>query len=183
MPSRRSPARQGTGAVVIERLRELADRPLDRRVGRAVFILGLAVTVAVSLLVGFATVGGKDGSDPSAEMGADGGSTSSHPLTAPRIATPEPVTRPEQDPQDRRGSAARRRAVAELESHRALQHVPYRRGGVAISLVGARGLRAVLGVTAPTIAAARVGWRDFLRRFHDRGSAYLARFRGGGDRG
>jgi hypothetical protein len=63
-----------------------------------------------------------------------------------------------------------------LRSHQALQHVPYRRGELAITLVGARGHRALLRVSAPTLSSARHGWRAFLRRYHDRGEAYIARF-------
>ena len=81
-----------------------------------------------------------------------------------------------QDPQDRRGSALARRSGRELASHRALQHVPYRREAVSIALVGARGTRAVLRVSAPTLTAARRSWRSFLRRYRDSGRAYLPRF-------
>jgi hypothetical protein len=89
-----------------------------------------------------------------------------------------------QDPQDHPGSAAHRRATREIADHRALQHVPYRAGGVAIDLVGARGDRAVLAVRATTRAAARRGWRAFLRRYRDDGHSYFPRFRtGGGPRG
>jgi hypothetical protein len=86
-----------------------------------------------------------------------------------------------QDPQDRPGSAAARRTSRALRTHRALQHVPYRRGEVAIALVGARNGQAVLRVSAPNIAAARRGWRAYLRRYRDDGRAYLPRFRGPGD--
>jgi hypothetical protein len=89
-----------------------------------------------------------------------------------------------QDPQDNRGSAAARRADHELDRHRALQHIPFHHGAVAITLVGAKGPRAVLRVSAPTLAAARGGWRSFLRRYHDEGAAYLPRFRvSGGSNG
>jgi hypothetical protein len=167
---------------MVDRLRNLAERPLDRRVARAVLILGLAVSVGVGLLVGLAAVEGGDGSGAGGTRGAVNQMRSriESPAAVPTKAPPRP---PEQDPQDRRGSAARRRATAELGSHRALQHVPYRHGGLSIVLAGAQGSRAVLRVTAPTSVAARTGWRDFLRRFHDRGSAYLPRFRRGRDRG
>jgi hypothetical protein len=81
-----------------------------------------------------------------------------------------------QDPQDRPGTFAHRRAGRELATHRALQHVPWRRGDVTVELVGARDGRAVLRVEAPGIATARRGYHVFLRRFHDDGRAYLPRF-------
>jgi len=81
-----------------------------------------------------------------------------------------------QDRQDRPGTVAHHRAAEELAGHRALQHVPYRRAGVSIDLIGARGDRAVLGVRADTPAAARDGWLLFLRSFDDPGRAYLPIF-------
>jgi hypothetical protein len=166
---------------VVDRLRNLADHPLDRRVARAVLILGLAATVGVGLLVCLAAVEGGDG--PGAGRTGAASSRARSRIPSPAAIRPKAQPRwPEQDPQDRLGSAARRRAIAELRSHRALQHVPYRHGGVSIALAGAQGPRAVLRVTAPTTLAARAGWRAFLRRFHDHGSAYLPRFRGGRER-
>lgn len=168
---------------MVERLRELADRPLDRGVARAILIIGLAVTIGLSLMVGLAAVEGGEGSSSDGAVSTGARVVRSLPSHPARVAVGHPARRPSQDPQDRRGSAARRRAVAELRSHRALQHVPYRRGGVAINLVGARGPRAVLRVTAPTSRAARAGWRAFLRRYRDRGAAYVPLFRGGQSRG
>jgi hypothetical protein len=167
---------------VIGRLRDLAERPLDRRTARAVLILGLAVTIGVSLLVGLAAVERGDG--PTAADSRPAGARPASSVSPDAItATPARGPRPGQDPQDRPGSTARRRAVAELESHRALQHVPYTRRGVTVQLIGARGSRAVLRVTAPTTQAARTGWRSFLRRFDDPGTAYIPLFRGGRGRG
>lgn len=165
---------------MVERLRELADRPLDHGVARAILILGLAVTIGVSLLVGLAAVEGGEGSSSGGDVSTRAPLVRSLSSPRARVTIAHPAPRAAQDPQDRRGSAARRRAVAELRSHRALQHVPYRRDGVAISLVGTRGSRAVLRVTAPTSRAARAGWRVFLRRCRDGGAAYVPLFRRGG---
>lgn len=180
MPNRRDPGGTKAGSKVFDRLRGLADCPLDRRVARAVLILGLAATIGTGVVVALAGV--EKGGNPDAPSGHDRAPVR---LVQPRaqsqtagVALARRRVR-EQDPQDRRGTAARRRAVAELGSHRALQHVPYRSGRVSIVLAGAQARRAVLRVTAPTPAAARRGWREFLRRFDDRGSAYLPRFRGG----
>jgi hypothetical protein len=53
---------------------------------------------------------------------------------------------------------------------------------VAIDLVGARGPRAILRVSAPGIDVGRRGYRRFLRRFGDEGREYIPRFRARGDR-
>jgi hypothetical protein len=172
---------------VVERLRALLERPLDPAVARAVLVL------ACSLTVGFAALG-VTGSDraaaprqrqPAAGRPAGAAPSGSEPARAPLPERPGAhPTDPRQDPQDRPGSAAERRARHELMSHRALQHVPYRRGDVAITLVGARGPRAVLRVQARTATAAHRGWRAFLRRYHDLGRTYLPIFRSkGGSRG
>lgn len=82
-----------------------------------------------------------------------------------------------QDPQDRPGTAAAKRAAQALASHRALQHVPYRHGDVTIRLTAAvKNGKAILTVTAPTPAEAKAGYRRFLARYHDTGRAYRARF-------
>jgi hypothetical protein len=165
---------------VVERLRALAERPLDRDVARAVLALGLAVTIGLSLLASLASVGHGDNNGSSRASAPDHSGGGYRPYVAARIGprreAPRSSARPEQDPQDRRGSLARRRAVAELESRRALQHVPYKDGRFAVELVGVRGTRSVLRVTAPTVRAARSGWRTFLRRFDDKGAAYLPIF-------
>jgi hypothetical protein len=173
---------------VVDRLRELAGRPLDRRVAQATLALGLAVTVGFCLLVALAGIGRRDGADPAARLRpaavrpATPGPSAPASESGPASPVTGPTPRPRQDPQDRRGSAGRRRTAAELESHRALQHVPWRQGDIAIGLVGADGSRAILRVVGPDLAAARLGYRSFLRRFEDRGRAYLARFRARGGR-
>jgi hypothetical protein len=167
---------------MIDRLRFLLDRPLDPLAARAV------VVFATATLLGFAA------------LFVLGSGESSRPVASgQRAAQPQPVRslsavqaeaapvvplasrRRRQDPQDEKRSAAGRRAAKILRSHRALQHVPYRHGRLTVRLVGARGDRAVLAVSAPTIPAARRGWRQFLRRYSDAGRAYapLFRVRGG----
>jgi hypothetical protein len=158
---------------VIERLRGLLDRPLAPSVARAVLLLALAVGV------GFAIVVAATGVDRN--PGIERASTRSTSATnrAPSVRALGPSNMPPQDPQDRPGSAAHRRAAAELADHRALQHVPFEGPRVSITLIGARGGRAVLQVHAATRGEARHGWQDFLRRFRDRGDAYIPRFEGG----
>ena len=173
---------------MIDRLRLLLDRPLDPLVARAV------VVFATAILLGFAAlfVLGAGESSRSA-VTSDRAvrrrrrSQPARPLaaTAPEAAPAAPriSRRRRQDPQDEKGSAAARRAAKALRSHRALQHVPYRRGRFTVRLVGARGGRAELAVSAPTIPAARRGWRAFLRRYRDSGRAYLVRFEASGGHG
>jgi hypothetical protein len=155
---------------VTGRLRDLAERPLDRRIARAALVTALAVSLGLCAVIGLGVVGGARRSGPAASR--DGTPESGLPAVAPRPSKGVVRRRPPQDPQDRPGSAAHRRALAELRSHRALQHVPYRHGGVTIRLAGARGRLAILRVSAATIPAARSGWRLFLRRFDDGGSSY-----------
>ncbi|HET9164209.1 MAG TPA: hypothetical protein VFN89_12305 [Solirubrobacterales bacterium] len=173
---------------MIDRLRFLLDRPLDPLAARAV------VVFASAILLGFAAlfVLGASESGPSA---ATGGGRSVSPRSQPARplavappkaapAAPRTVRRRRQDPQDEQGSVAAKRAATALRTHRALQHVPYRRGRLTVRLVGAQGARAVLAVSAPTIAAARRGWQAFLRRYRDDGRSYLPRFQArGGHRG
>lgn len=165
---------------MIDRLCLLLDRPLEPVVARAVVVcasaamLGLAALLALSL--------GEQNRSRS------GGAT--EPVSAFRPGTASPSLAggqrepgepgppsPRQDPQDTEGSSAARRAARALRSHRALQHVPYRGEGIAIDLAGASGDRAMLRVDAATLAAARQGWRRFLRRYRDPGRAYRAIFR------
>jgi hypothetical protein len=173
---------------VAERLRKLLERPLDPRAGRAVIVLAAAIFAGLALLGMLAgTAPDRPGRSSGTRPAPKPVGRPVEPKEAPRplpARPPAPLRHaghPRQDPQDRRGSAAARRAERELSAHRALQHVPYHRGGLAITLVGARGERAVLRVSAPTLATARQGWRRFLRRYHDDDSAYLPRFevRGG----
>jgi hypothetical protein len=159
---------------VTRRLRIFLDHPLDRRSRLAVLGVAAAVTVGFAALV---ALSGTAGSRPGQEPGPT--TPVPRPAASRRPVRDHPRRRPHprQDPQDRPGSTAARRARHELASHRALQHVPYRRGGVLVTLAGARGGRAVLRVEAASLAAARRGWRRFLRRFHDSGGAYLPAFR------
>lgn len=170
---------------MVERLHALAERPLDPRAARAVVVLAAAVFAGLAALVALA--GTEHRRAPRAQRAPIVRAAPGAPLPAtspPRAASP---TKPEaelthrgghpaQDPQDRHGSAAARRAGRELADHRALQHVPYSEGGVVIDLAGAAGSRAILAVSAPTLGAARQGWRAFLRRFRDGGRAYAPRF-------
>jgi hypothetical protein len=157
-----------------DRLRALLDHPLDASAARATLVLASAI------LVGFTAVLVLAASQPAWPTAPTHGSAgaSSPPTSATTVEPPKSPPPPtvRQDPQDVKGSAAARRAARALRSHRALQHLPYRRGNLAIILVGAEGHRAVLRVSAPTPAAARRGWRSFLRRFRDSGRAYIARF-------
>jgi hypothetical protein len=161
---------------MIDRLRLLLDRPLDPAAARAV------VALASAILLGSAAVFVLGVSER-------GRPATSHKQIAqpPRVAAAPveeiaPNSKPRsprrrQDPQDERASAAGRRAARALQSHRALQHVPYRDGGLTVALVGARGSRAVLRVSAPTIPAARRGWHRFLRRYKDSGRSYVPVFK------
>lgn len=178
---------------MVERLRALAERPLDPRAARAVVVLAAAIFAGLAVLV--ALTGSERGSVPRAQRDPIVGSVPAAPPSStlpPRTASQaksraahaDRRRHPAQDPQDRRGSAAAQRAARELAGHLALQHVPYRGGAVAIDLVGAVGTRAILRVSAPTLTIARRGWRAFLRRYRDSGWSYLPRFHlGGGTRG
>lgn len=165
---------------MIDRLRLLLDRPLDPLAAPTVVVLASAILLG------------------SAAVFVLGASERGRPATShkqigqpPRVAAAPveeiaPNSKPRaprrrQDPQDERASAAGRRAARALQAHRALQHVPYRTGGVAVALVGARGSRAVLRVSASTVAAARRGWRRFLRRYRDSGRAYVPVFKAAGN--
>lgn len=157
-----------------DRLRALLDRPLDPGAARAVLVFASAILLGVAALFVLAA---RQGDPTRPERPAPAAS-------APRPAAPveveggdEPAAHLRQDPQDVAGSAPARRAARALRSHRALQHVPYRDGEVRIALVGARGSRAVLRVTASTERSARRGWHRFLRRFRDSGQAYVPVFR------
>jgi hypothetical protein len=158
---------------VVERLRNLAGRPLDRQLGRAVLAIGLAVTIGFAALVALSGgAGPRSGQEPGPTAPAPRPAASRPPVRD----HPRRRSRPRQDPQDRPGSVAARRAERELASHRALQHVPWHGEGVSIRLVGARGDKAVLAVRAAGLATARRGYRAFLRRHHDDGHSYLPHF-------
>jgi hypothetical protein len=163
-------------APMVDRLRALLDHPLDQSAARAILVLASAILLGLAALFALA------GSEPE--------SVTSQKDRPPAASSPVPVAPVEvegeaaghrlparrQDPQDIEGSAAARRAGRALRSHRALQHAPYMQGGVTIALVGARGSRAVLRVSAPTVPSARRGWRRFLRRYRDSGRAYVPIF-------
>jgi hypothetical protein len=175
---------------VPDRLRALLERPLDPRAGRAI------VALAAAILLGFATLfalAAGEAPRRAVPRKPTGSSAARRPARAPQTIEPPALDAgsrarrlPRQDPQDEPGSAAAHRAARALRAHRALQHLPYSHGGVTIRIVGARGGRAVLAVGALTLAAARRGWRAFLRRYRDGGRAYVPRFgvrrsgRGGG---
>jgi hypothetical protein len=163
---------------MVDRLRALLEEPLDPRVGRALVVLVSAILLGLAAL--FILAASQPETSPRAEEPPAVRSTSgSAPADLTPAPTPEPPAAPRrQDPQDQAGSAAARRAARALASHRALQHVPYRSGELAVELVGARAHRAVLRVSAPTVRAARAGWWRFLRRYRDSGRAYIAIFRG-----
>jgi hypothetical protein len=163
-------------APMADRLRAFLDRPLDPSAARAIVAFASAILLGLAALF---VLAGSEAERPISQAGRPAASPSV-PATAIEEVEGEavehrPPARP-QDPQDVEGSAAARRAARALRSHRALQHVPYRRGELAITLVGTRGVRAVLRVSALNLSSARRGWRAFLRRYHDRGEAYIARF-------
>lgn len=165
---------------MVDRLRVLLDRPLDPRVGRAIVVLAAAITLGFAALVVFGL--GAEARRPATDhreprpVRTAAGSRSVMSVKGPADR------RRQQDPQDVPGSPAMGRARQALRSHRALQLVPYRRGHLRIALVGSRDGRAVLRVSALTVAQARTGWRVFLRRADDRGRAYLPLFVAVGDR-
>lgn len=165
-----------------DRLRALLDHPLDPNSARAILVLASGIFLGLTALFVVAA-SQPDPPTPRNDVAPSSGSAppaSINPVDefggqAPAAPSASDLR---QDPQDVKGSRAARRANRALRSHQALQHVPYRRGNLTISLVGAEGHRAVLRVSGPTRTAARRGWRAFLRRFHDRGEAYIARFVG-----
>jgi hypothetical protein len=165
---------------VVERFRAFLDRPLEPSTSRAVIGLALAVGTGLAVLAVLGGVAGRPAARPEARpQVVPPGSGRVH---AGRPSLSAPV-QADQDPQDRPGTAAHRRAASALAHHRALQHVPYSTGGVSIELVGARRGKAVLRVVAATEGAARQGWRAFLRRFDDDGGAYLHVLKVRGGRG
>ncbi len=170
---------------MIDRLRFLLDRPLDPLAARAI------VVSATAILLGFAALFVLAAGEPGRSAAPGRQAAAAQPQAArsfgaarAEAAPPAPRAshRRRQDPQDEKGSPAAKRATKALRSHRALQHVPYRRARLSVRLVGARGGRAVLAVSAPTVSAARRGWRRFLRRYRDNGRAYLTRFERTGGR-
>jgi hypothetical protein len=168
---------------MIERFRVFLDQPLGHGAARAILCFSSAILLGLALLFVLAA------SQPGRPTPPDRVSSAASPK-APRAWPPAEALRSEQvgaigrqDPQDVPGSPAARRAARALQSHRALQHVPFESEDLTVELVGARRHRAVLRVTASTIGAARQGWRKFLRRYQDAGHAYIPIFnaRGGTD--
>jgi hypothetical protein len=161
---------------MVDRLRALLEEPLDPAVGRAVVVLASAIVLGLAALFGLAAR--ELGTATMAEAPVTAQSTShSTPAEAELAPVEETASGRRQDPQDQEGSAAAQRAARALASHRALQHVPYRSGELEVELVGARGHRAILRVSAVTARAARRGWWRFLRRYRDSGRAYTPIFR------
>lgn len=168
---------------MIERFRAFLDQPLGPGAARAILCFSSAFLVGLALLFVLAA------SQPGRPNPPDRTPSTASPQ-APRVWTLAEARRVEQvggigrqDPQDVPGSPAARRAARALEAHRALQHVPFEGEELTVELVGARGDRAVLWVTAATIGAAERGWQGFLRRYQDSGRAYIPIFRarGGAD--
>jgi hypothetical protein len=165
---------------LVERLRALLERPLDPEVSRAMLWLALAAALGLAVVVLLA------GIDHGTGLGTPTAKTTTPARKVPAVPRRPVPHRAEvvaQDAQDRPGTEAYRRAAREVAGHRALQHVPYTAGAVSVQFVGAVRGKAVLRVEAPSIRAARHGWRLFLHRFEDLGTAYVPRFEGGGRRG
>ena len=173
-------------AAVLERFRLFLDRPLEPSAGRAILAFAAAILIGLALL--FVLAGREDDRRPAShEPGTTRVAPRSAlaPLRTGHVA-PERTERERsarrEDPQDKRASAAGRRARAELRTHLALQHVPYREGELTIRLVGARQGKALLRIAASSVSAARRGWRRFLRRYDDAGRAYVPLFEARGGR-
>jgi hypothetical protein len=165
---------------MVDRLRTLLEEPLDPRLGRAVVVFASAILLGLAAL--FILAARQPETSIRAEEPPTARSTSGPaPADLAPAPTPEPSAAPRrQDPQDRAGSVAARRAARALASHRALQHVPHRSDKLKVELVGVRGSRALLRVSAGTVEDARAGWRRFLRRYRDSGRAYVPIFEGAG---
>jgi hypothetical protein len=164
---------------MIDRLRFLLDRPLDPLVARASVVFASAILLGFAVLFVFAAREPGHSAPPDHKVVSPPPTSDSFGAVRPQAAPP-PLRPRRQDPQDEAGSPAARRAAKTLALHRALQHVPYRHAHLSVRLVGARGGRAVLAVIAPTISAARQGWRQFLQRYRDSGRSYEPHFSGTG---
>jgi hypothetical protein len=171
---------------VIDLFRSLLDRPLDPRHARAIVGVASCLTLAFAGLVAFGVI---SGSRPGPREGEATSGRSATPTAPPAVAiVGSPLGRAEgrgrsdrrpaarQDPQDRRGSPAYRRARQTLRAHRALQHVPFRGRDFSIALIGADRGRAIVRILAATVPEARGHWRGFLRRYHDDGRSYEPHF-------
>jgi hypothetical protein len=168
---------------VIDPIRRILDRPLAPAQARAVLALAACVTFGFATLVCLGEVSGStpgdSGPGPRSKAPTEPPpAPPTKPSSAPAGSTvaPSESTLPEQDPQDRPGTLAYRRARRELREHRALQRLPFRGRGLSITLVGADHGRALIRIVAATIVKAKRGWRQFLRRWSDHGSAYEPRF-------
>lgn len=162
---------------MVDRLRALLEEPLSPQAGQAIVVLSCAILLGLAAL--FVLAAREPASSPDVAEPRPARSKTG-PAVAGVSPSPTATTRapwPQQDPQDQKGSPAARRAARALKSHRALQHVPFRSERLTVELVGARGHRALVRVTASTISAARKGWRGFLRRYEDPGRAYIPIFR------
>jgi hypothetical protein len=164
---------------MIDRLHALLDRPLDPSAARAILVFASAIIVGLAALFVLAA---NEPEQPTSAGHPSAAVSSPNPSAAIQAGEDNSVqdhaAPSRQDPQDVEGGLAARRAGRALRLHRALQHVPYRSGRLTVELVGARGQRALLRVTAGTVRAARAGWRRFLRRYRDSDRAYIAIFRG-----
>ena len=160
-----------------DRIRALLDRPLDPSAARAIMVCASAIFLGLAAVFVLA-----DRQPDRAAPRGDRPAAASPLVPAPPgdEAGDEAAGRHRrtlrQDPQDIDGSIAARRVGRAFRSHQALQHVPYREGEITVALVGARGNRAVMRVSAPSVPAARKGWRRFLRRYGDAGRAYVPVF-------
>ncbi len=172
---------------MIDLVRGLLDRPLDPRHARAIVAVASCLTLTFAALVGFGVILGSRPTAP--ETGARSGDPAIPTAPPPAAAEGSPhgsdegptrpgARRPEdhQDPQDRRGSPAYRRARRTLREHRALQHLPFRGRGLSITVIGADHGRAIVRIVAATVREAKRRWRVFLRRFRDDGHSYEPRF-------
>jgi hypothetical protein len=161
---------------LVDRFLDFLYAPLSGRAAKAILILTAAVCHGYVLLTLLSIAAGQD-SHPRTERHDSGHSIA--PVVSPQPGGEPHAPRPRQDPQDRPGSVAARAARGELRTHRALQHVPYRKAGVTITLIGARHGRALLSVRGGDLSTERQGWQRFLRRFGDDGTAYIPRFAAG----
>jgi hypothetical protein len=160
-----------------DRLRALLDRPLDPSAARAILVFASAILVGFAALFVLGASQSAHSTLPSPPSRVASSPNPAAPIEAVEGSSAEGQAAPHrQDPQDVEGSVAARRAARALRSHRALQHVPYRNGELRISLVGARGDRAVLRVNAPTLRVGKRGWHRFLRRYRDSGRDYVPVF-------
>jgi len=166
---------------VLDRFLAFLDSPLDPRAGRAMLALAAAILLGFAILFVLGA-GGSERTRASRESAPVGAGRPLGHLPPPPVAGDVYRAKREkhvrrQDPQDERGSPAAGRAARALRSRRVLQQVPYRTAALTVLLIGARGGRAVLRVSAATVRAARKGWRRFLRRYDDVGRAYLPIFK------